>query len=259
MDYFEYLLDEIDSYEFSGWDFSYITGTGRMQEVPIRWNYYSKINPYLCNADRLLDLGTGGGERLSKFTPLPKETYATEGYKPNVEIAKKTLEPLGIKVIEVDGKAGPPFNSNLPFEDNYFDLIIDRHEAYCPQEINRILKDDAHFITQQVGSATIMNLIQLFDNKGLEVSNWNLNYAEKELLQANFDIVSSMEELSFIRFYDIGALGIYIKAFPWVFPEFTARKYENELLYIHKRILNNGFIDVLYHLFFIDAVKRKKI
>jgi len=103
------------------------------------------------------------------------------------------------------------------------------------------------------------SLIQLFDNKGLEVSNWNLNYAEKELLQANFDIVSSMEELSFIRFYDIGALGIYIKAFPWVFPEFTARKYENELLYIHKRILNNGFIDVLYHLFFIDAVKRKKI
>ena len=94
MDYFEHLIDEIDSFTFSGWDFSYITETGRMQEVPVRWNYYSKIKPYLYNVDRLLDLGTGGGEKLSKFTPLPKETYATEGYKPNVEIAKKTLSLL---------------------------------------------------------------------------------------------------------------------------------------------------------------------
>lgn len=208
MDYFEHLIDEIDSFKFSGWDFSYITETGRMQEVPVRWNYFSKIRPYLYNVDRLLDLGTGGGEKLSKFTPLPKETYATEGYKPNVEIAKKNLEPLGIQVIEVDGE------DKLPFEDNYFDLVIDRHEAYCPQEIYRILADNAHFITQQVGSSTIINLIQLFDNKGLEVSNWNLNYAEKELLQATFEIVDSIEEISFIRFYDIGGTGHIHESFP---------------------------------------------
>lgn len=82
--------------------------------------------------------------------------------------------------------------------------------------------------------------------------------AEKELLQADFEIVSSIEEISFIRFYDIGALGIYIKAFPWVFPQFTAKKYEKELMYIHKRILTEGYIDIVYHLFFIDAAKRKK-
>lgn len=254
MNYFEQLVEEIDRFNFSGWDFSYFIETGRMQEVPVRWNYYSKIKPYLYNAQRLLDLGTGGGERLSKFTPLPKETYATEGYEPNVEIARKKLEPLGIQVIEVDGNEE---NRTLPFADNFFDLIIDRHESYYPQEIYRILADDAHFITQQVGSLTIMNLIQLLDNKVLEISNWNLKYAEKELLQSNFEIESSIEEISFIRFYDVGALGIYIKAFPWVFPEFTAKKYEKELMYIHKRIINEGYIDIVYHLFFIDAKKGK--
>lgn len=259
MGYFEHLLDEIDSYNFSGWDFSYIIDTGRMQEAPVKWNYYSKIKPYLYDVKSLLDLGTGGGERLSKFAPLPKKTYATEGYKPNVEIAKKNLEPLGIQVVEVDGEEGPPYNSKLPFEDSFFDLIIDRHEAYYPQEIYRILADDAHFITQQVGSLTITNLIQLFDNKGLEVSNWNLKYAEEELLQNNFEIISSFEDISFIRFYDVGALGIYIKAFPWLFPQFTAKKFEKELMYIHKRILNEGYIDIVYHLFFIDAKKGKKI
>ncbi|MGI6188325.1 MAG: class I SAM-dependent methyltransferase [Caldicoprobacteraceae bacterium] len=255
MDYFEQLMDEIDSFDFSGWEFSYITETGRMQEVPVKWNYFSKIRPYLYNAKRLLDVGTGGGEKLSRFAPLPKETYATEGYKPNVEIAKKNLEPLGIQVIEVDGDDGPPYNSNLPFDDGFFDLIIDRHEAYCLEEIYRILADDAHFITQQVGSLTIANLIQLLDNKGLEISNWNLKYAENEFLKNNFKIVSSLEDISFIRFYDVGALGIYVKAFPWVFPEFTAKKYEKELMYIHERILNEGYIDIVYHLFFIDAKK----
>lgn len=105
---------------------------------------------------------------MAAFSPLPGETYATEGYKPNVEIAKRNLEPLGVTVVEVDGDEGPPYNSNLPFDDNFFDLITDRHEAYCPQEIYRILKDDAHFITQQVGSLSIANLIQLFDSKTLK-------------------------------------------------------------------------------------------
>lgn len=251
MDYFERLIEEIDGYNFSGWDFSYITDTGRMQEGPLRWNYFSKIRPYLYKAERLLDLGTGGGERLSRFTPLPKETYATEGYKPNVEIAKRNLEPLGIRVVEADGE------DKLPSDDKFFDLVIDRHEAYCPQEVYRILADDAHFITQQVGSISIINLIQLLGNEDIEVPNWNLNYAEKELLQNNFEIVSSFEEISFIRFYDIGALGIYIKAFPWVFPQFSAREHEEKLMYIHRRILNDGYIDIVYHLFFIDARKGK--
>lgn len=88
LDYFHQLMDEIDGFVFSGWDFSYMTDTGRMQEFPFKWNYFNKVKPYLSKIERLLGLGTGGGERLSKFRPLPRETYATEGYKPNVSIAK---------------------------------------------------------------------------------------------------------------------------------------------------------------------------
>jgi hypothetical protein len=32
LDYFHQLMDEIDGFIFSGWDFSYMTDTGRMQE-----------------------------------------------------------------------------------------------------------------------------------------------------------------------------------------------------------------------------------
>ena len=68
-------------------------------------------------------------------------------------------------------------------------------------------------------------------------------------MQNGFEIADSDEEISFIRFYDAGALGIYVKAFPWVFPQFSAKKYAKELQYIHKRILKDGYIDIVYHLF----------
>ena len=57
MDYFERLIEEIDSFSFSGWDFSYIAETGRMQETPMKWNYFSRIRPYLYTAERLPETG----------------------------------------------------------------------------------------------------------------------------------------------------------------------------------------------------------
>lgn len=42
MDYFEHLIDEIDSFKFSGWDFSYITETGRRQEVNNKGNFFTQ-------------------------------------------------------------------------------------------------------------------------------------------------------------------------------------------------------------------------
>lgn len=44
-----------------------------------------------------------GGEFLSSLSPLPKYTCATEGYEPNIIIARNRLEPLGVKVYRIDG------------------------------------------------------------------------------------------------------------------------------------------------------------
>ena len=73
LDYFEQLMDEIDSFDFSDGEFFYITETGRMQEVLVKWNYFSKIRPYLYNAKRLLDVGTGGGENYPGLHLYPKK------------------------------------------------------------------------------------------------------------------------------------------------------------------------------------------
>ena len=47
---------------FQGWDFSYLDR--RWQDETLPWNYEEIILKYLKKTDKLLDMGTGGGEFL---------------------------------------------------------------------------------------------------------------------------------------------------------------------------------------------------
>ena len=108
---FHFYMKEINQ-DFKGWDFSFINH--RLVESVKPWSYHSLIIPYILNSTCLLDMGTGGGEFLS-ILPFPKTTFATEFYKPNIPIAKKRLEPLGIKVTPLENE------EILPFSEDYFE------------------------------------------------------------------------------------------------------------------------------------------
>ncbi len=71
---------------------------------------------------------------------------AIEGYKPNVELCKKVLLPLGIDFKEADG------GEKLPFEDEYFDIITNRHGDYSVSELKRVLKKRWFFYYTASGS-----------------------------------------------------------------------------------------------------------
>ncbi|RXJ04384.1 class I SAM-dependent methyltransferase [Anaerobacillus alkaliphilus] len=233
---------------FSGWDFSYITNTGRVQNELMTWSYGSLLVPNLAKANTMLDMGTGGGELLSKLKPLPPKVFATEAYKPNVPIARNRLEPLGIQVYEIEE------DNKLPFEKDFFDLVINRHEAYCRKEVKRVLRNKGVFITQQVGGT---DCAQINDALGAppydEYAYWNLDYAVKELENHGFKIVLAKEEFPLQRFYDVGALVYYLKAVPWQVPNFEVETYISRLYEIHQHIQNKGYFDVRQHRFVIEA------
>jgi len=252
---FETYLKQARNTPFSGWNFEYLTKTGRMVEAPIKWNYYNMVLPYLLKAETMLDMGTGGGEVLSQFQPLPPNTYATEQYKPNAAVARERLGPLGVKVFAIEEEKEPPFNVNLPFDDGFFDLIISRHEAYYPQELMRVLKSEGIFITQQVGSTSLSNLKQFLTEGDETISNWNLKSAVEELKSVGFNILEQQEDIQFYRFYDVGAVAYLMKAIPWIIEDFTIDKYKNKLRELHIQIQENGFCDAPLHRFIIVAQK----
>lgn len=53
--------------------------------------YANRIPSSMRQVDSMLDMGAGGGEFLAMLTPLPRSTWATEGYRPNVTVARAKL------------------------------------------------------------------------------------------------------------------------------------------------------------------------
>ncbi|MCJ8010922.1 class I SAM-dependent methyltransferase [Paenibacillus sp. KQZ6P-2] len=246
---FEDVLQHTDM-TFSGWDFSLLEKTGRMQEFPLRWNYYNIVEQALRKSTSILDMGTGGGEFLSRLSNLPAHTCATEGYEPNVEVARQRLEPLGVAVSFITD------DKRLPYADREFDLIINRHESYSPQEVHRILKPGGWFITQQVGDHNDQEFNELLQAPNDEFAHWNLEYAVQEL-EPFFEIAEKDEEITRSRFFDLGAIVFYLSVIPWQIPDFSVNKYETKLRLLYQMLEQKGFMDTSCHRFIIAA--RKKI
>jgi SAM-dependent methyltransferase len=214
------------------------------------WNYHQLVLEKIKTANSLLDLDTGGGEFLLSLQPLPQHTYATEAYPPNVPIAKARLEPHGVHVCDT-AATGP-----LPFDDNSFDLVINRHGDILASEIYRILKTGKSFVTQQVGGRNNIGLNEILqDQVEFRDSNWALDVAARQLEESGFRIIDRREEYPPVEFLDIGAVVYYLKAIPWQVGDFTVEKYHDRLGRIHNIIEEKGRFMSASHRFYIEAQK----
>lgn len=184
------------------------------------------------------------------------DVYATEGYTPNVSLARERLAPLGVTVYEVQ-------DDHLPLPDASLDLIINRHGSYQASEVQRVLKPEKSFITQQVGDQTNHRLHELLGYTPIQEHQmhpgtdnrvaWNLAYAVSELEAGGWQIQEQDEEFYPVRYYDVGAIVYYLKAIPWVVPGFTVERFFDQLVKIRELIEHEGFLDVLFHQFLVVA------
>jgi SAM-dependent methyltransferase len=215
---------------FSGWDFSHLEG--RLLDENPPWDYTEMARQLLNKSETLLDMGTGGGEFLESLAPLPKYTVATESWKPNIPIARERLESLGAKVVGVGKEADTPFN------DEEFDVILNRHADFVPAEIYRILKPGGTFLTQQVGGNNLYDLAGEF-NATLPYQDLTCDYWVKEIRNAGFILKHSEEWRGTMEFTSVGAIAYFIKAVPWQVPDFDI---DRDMHYLEKlqRKLENG-------------------
>lgn len=253
-------MNKIDLYNFCkaeesiayihGWDFSHLNERFT-EETDLPWNYDAIVRSYLSPEYRLLDIDTGGGEYLLSLNHPYSQTSATEAYAPNVDLCKKVLLPLGIDFKKADNY------SYLPFDDNCFDIVINRHGNYNIEELYRILRPNGIFVTEQVGENNDRELIELLLPELEKSASRGLYLAEQErrFLNCSFEILKADEAYRPIQFFDTGALVWFARIIQWEFPDFSVDNCFDRLLEAEKMINKNGCIEGTIHRYLLVTKK----
>ena len=152
-------MKEIDFYEnIKNWDFSMINYT---EESLTNWDLYQNLKNYTDINSKILDLGTGGGEKVLEFFPECQEILATDFSAEMINTANENLIKSGRKNIvfrQMD-------NLNMETPNNHFDVVVARHTCINASQIYNTLKDGGKLLLRGVDKLDCWSLKMLF-NKG---------------------------------------------------------------------------------------------
>ena len=232
---------------FIGWDFSYLDG--RMTEGQVPWSYLDRAADLMRRASSVIDLETGGGEKLlSLRRHWPPKVVATEDYLPNFELATQRLSPFGAEVVKEPVSTIHP----MPFADGEFDLILNRHAAFNSSEVARVLTCGGTFLTQQVHGMWAWDLQANFGAKPQWPDSTPSKYVP--LLEAAGMIVVNLQEWEgTLSFTDVGAIVYYLKAVPWEVPGFTVKTHLQPLFALQDRLESGKPLEFYAAKYLIEA------
>lgn len=232
-----------------GWDFSHIQGRYEAED-DLPWDYEQLVRSCLKSNMDMMDYDTGGGEFLLSLHHPYDKTSATEGYPPNVKLCTEKLLPLGINFKECHDPA------NIPFHDEAFDFMINRHGAFNAREIFRLLRHNGMFITEQVGEDNDRDLVEMvLPGTDKPFPNLNLAKQRKNFEEEGFQIMQAEEAYRPITFNDVGAFVWFAHIIEWEFPDFSVDRCFEQLLKMQEIIDRDGKMEGTIHRYLIVAKK----
>ena len=148
--------NELEYYEErKNWDFDKYEIES---ECLTNWDLYEILRKVANKDSRILDLGTGGGEKVINCFPDCAEILGTDLSPNMIETANNNLKKSGRKNIhfkEMD-------NLKMDVPDNYFDVVVARHTVTDPVQIYKCLKTGGYLLIRGVDKADCLNLKLLF-------------------------------------------------------------------------------------------------
>lgn len=227
------LIDDLaalyTSTQMEGWDFSVLQG--RVRESEPDWDFRADCLEAIRLATSIIDLGTGGGERLIELVSalgsqgVGKEVIATEGWAPNVPVARAHLSPWGIRVEEYDPESDP----RSPFADASVDCVMSSHEAIDFADTARVLTEDGVLLTQQVDGFNAPELHDWFE-VDFAYPDVTLDSYVSQCEAAGLTVTCTQEWAGPTTFADLRALVTYLALVPWEVPDFDVHARAQRLI-----------------------------
>jgi SAM-dependent methyltransferase len=231
---FDDLVSEAVATPVDGWDFSWLDG--RATEERPSWGYQRQMSRRLATASAALDLDTGGGEVLAGASAFPPTMVALETWPPNAALATKLLHPRGVVVVATRDEP------RLPFADEAFDLVTSRHPITVRwNEIARVLRPGGSYFAQQIGPATMSELVEYFI--GPQPQKWAELHPDAQRAQAQaagLHVGQMRMERQRAEFFDIAAVIYFLRKVVWTVPDFSVDRYREQLRELHERIESDG-------------------
>jgi SAM-dependent methyltransferase len=236
---------------FIGWDFSHLNG--RMLEEQAPWSYSTRAAQLMRQSSSIIDLGTGGGERLLSLREYwPDKVVVTEDYPPNVKLATERLAPLGVRIVNTPVTD----EDTMPLADGEFDLVLNRHSAFNSMEVARILALHGTFLTQQIHGLWTYDLLAAFDASP-PWPNATLGKYVPRLKAAGLTIVDTQEWCGRLSFTDLGAIVYYLRAVPWLVIGFSVESHLEYLIKLQDRLENEKGLTFTARKYLIEALNQE--
>lgn len=140
--------------ERSGWDFSRMT----TEREPVPWDYLEIVSNFLRLTDVVLDIGTGGGERLLSLSNNFGTAVGVDPDPGMVRVARdNAVGRSNVRFLRASAER------LAPLDDGTFDVVLTRHAPVYVPELDRVTKADGLFICQEVGARNMANIRHAFN------------------------------------------------------------------------------------------------
>jgi hypothetical protein len=108
-------------------------------------------------------------------------------------------------------------------------------------EIARVLRPNGSYFAQQIGPATMSELVDCFI--GPQPEKWAELHPDVQSAQAKaagLQVVEMRMERQRAEFFDIGAVIYFLRKVVWTVPDFSVGRYREKLRALHDRIEADG-------------------
>ncbi len=135
-----------------GWDISRM----KTERESVPWDYLEVASRYIKPADSVLDVGTGGGEKLLSLARHFATAVGVDPHPDMIGAARLNgVEFSNVTFAEMGAEA-------LHFPEGSFDVVLTRHAPVRVSEVVRVLRPGGYFVTQGVGANNMANIRQAF-------------------------------------------------------------------------------------------------